>query len=201
MLIISLQSIYECVSGTWSVCKNLCFIHAIVFTASGPLGFGSNSRISFVQKESYRRDEILNQSNSRKRRATDTSSVMVRYRTTAPQEPLLIVSTANTQGVLWVGVIWWQAGPCADITGVIGYKPLLLSALLHTLFLCCRLVQGNWCTLLDPHLWYSTLQTCMTKSGTMLLYQSQVSESCPVKNIYPSIAKELLQLFWFYTVL
>lgn len=71
--------------------------------ASGPLGFGSNSRVSFVQKESYRRDQIISQSNSRKRRAIDTSSVMIRYRTTAPQEPLLIVSTRTDQGLLWVG--------------------------------------------------------------------------------------------------
>lgn len=74
------------------------------FAATGPLGFGSNSRVSFVQKESYRRDQIISQSNSRKRRAIDTSSVMIRYRTTAPQEPLLIVSTRTDQGLLWVRI-------------------------------------------------------------------------------------------------
>lgn len=78
------------------------YFDLLLFAASGPLGFGSNSRVSFVQKESYRRDQIINQSNARKRRAIDTSSVMIRYRTTAPQEPLLIVSTRTNQGLLWV---------------------------------------------------------------------------------------------------
>lgn len=199
MLIISLQSTYECVSGTWSVCKNLCFIHAIVFTASGPLGFGSNSRISFVQRESYRRDQILNQSNSRKRRATDTSSVMVRYRTSAPQEPLLMVSTANTQGVLWVGVIWWQACPCADITGVIGYKPLLLSALLHTLFHV-----AGWFRETGVHVWIHLCGTQHCKCAWRKVAQCYCISHRSVKvvkNICPSIAERTLAIILFYTVL
>ncbi|XP_061163889.1 protocadherin Fat 4-like [Saccostrea echinata] len=70
--------------------------------APGPLGFSSNSRVTFVQKESFRRDQIINQSNSRRRRALDTSSVMIRYRTTTHPEPLLVLNTSNDQGVLWV---------------------------------------------------------------------------------------------------
>lgn len=71
-----------------------------VFTALKPLGFGPDILINVSMRESARRDMILAAAaNSRRRRSTgtpDSSSVMVRFRTTSSNGVLMFASTGGS---------------------------------------------------------------------------------------------------------
>ncbi|OWF51064.1 cadherin-related tumor suppressor-like [Mizuhopecten yessoensis] len=69
-----------------------------------PLGFGANTIVQFTQRESYYRDSVVGTATNRKRRATDTSSVFIRFRTTA-QNGLLFYASQNSDYSALLSVI------------------------------------------------------------------------------------------------
>ena len=61
-----------------------------------PYGFAPDSMISISMRESYRRDQLIDQNISgRRRRAVSDSSVFLRFRTTRSQGLLLFTNVAG----------------------------------------------------------------------------------------------------------
>ena len=73
------------------------------FSEFKPFGFGPSSYVIFKQKQSYQRDALL--TSMRGRRATDTSSIFIRFRTTNPDGLLFYAERGSRTAVLYVSSI------------------------------------------------------------------------------------------------
>ncbi|KAK3099557.1 hypothetical protein FSP39_006219 [Pinctada imbricata] len=67
-----------------------------------PVSFGPGAYVTLVQRESYKRDQLVSGSSSRKRRSTSGSSIMVRFRPTTTTGLLMLAETSASKGILWV---------------------------------------------------------------------------------------------------
>ncbi|XP_069129376.1 protocadherin Fat 4-like [Argopecten irradians] len=91
----------------WSKAHCRCpekYIGATCQTEVKPFGFGANTFVKFTQRDSYYRDSVVGESTSRKRRATGTSSVFIRFRTTS-QNGLLFYAAQNSDYSALLSVI------------------------------------------------------------------------------------------------
>ncbi|XP_060070203.1 cadherin-related tumor suppressor-like [Ylistrum balloti] len=65
-----------------------------------PFGFGANTFVQFTQRDSYYRDSVVDTASNRKRRATDTSSMFIRFRTTTQNGLLFYASQSSDYSAL-----------------------------------------------------------------------------------------------------
>lgn len=69
-----------------------------------PFGFGPNAKVTFKTKETYRRNQLLKQavSGRRRRSASTASDLMLRVRTKGTDGVLFYANTAYSELILWV---------------------------------------------------------------------------------------------------
>nr|KAG5699632.1 hypothetical protein BaRGS_005080 [Batillaria attramentaria] len=83
-----------------------------------PFGFGANAKVTFTTRESYRRDQMMQEviGQTRRRRAAPESTLTLRIRTTAASGVLYHASTGSTQFVLWLeeGAVRVQVAPSSQ---------------------------------------------------------------------------------------
>lgn len=118
-----------------------------------PFGFGPNAKVTFKTKETYRRNQLLKQavSGRRRRSASTASDLMLRVRTKGTDGVLFYANTAYSELILWVRhmranhashtimsrVILQRVCVCVLVIRKLGWWPLgFIVYLLHTVFLC-----------------------------------------------------------------
>ncbi|KAL8587634.1 hypothetical protein ACOMHN_045323 [Nucella lapillus] len=102
-----------------------------------PFGFGPNARVTFLAKESYRRDQLLLQTgSSRRRRAVSESSLLLRVRPSEESGILFVGRTAASACYLWMeeGAIKFVLAPSTAAGGA-GIEPIIVAA---------ELLDGAW---------------------------------------------------------